>query len=64
MLDILIPYLINFSAVFILIRGLYYRSYKRTDLFLTFFGFNTIIFDYFKPSKSEHWRGFWNVRGI
>ncbi|MEY3780978.1 MAG: DUF4956 domain-containing protein [Bacteroidetes bacterium] len=44
MLDILIPYLINFTAVFILIRGLYYRSYKRTDLFLTFFGFNTIIF--------------------
>ena len=43
-LDYLAPYLVNLIAVLILIRGLYYRSYQRTDLFLTFFGFNTIIF--------------------
>lgn len=44
MLDILLPYLINLVAVTLLVRGLYYRTYKRSDLFLTFFGFNTIIF--------------------
>lgn len=31
-------------AVFILIRIIYYRHYRRTDHFLTFFGFNVIIF--------------------
>jgi len=44
MLEILTPYLINLIAVTLLVRGLYYRTYKRSDLFLTFFGFNTIIF--------------------
>jgi membrane protein implicated in regulation of membrane protease activity len=43
-LDYLAPYFINLSAVLLLVRGLYYRHEKRTDLFLTFFGFNTIIF--------------------
>lgn len=37
-------YFINLLAVVILIRGIYYRNYKRSDLFLTFFAFNTIIF--------------------
>lgn len=37
-------YLINLLAVIILIRIIYYRNYKRSDLFLTFFAFNTIIF--------------------
>jgi len=44
MLDILLPYFINLIAVTLLVRGLYYRTYKRSDLFLTFLGFNTIIF--------------------
>ncbi|PWK27474.1 uncharacterized protein DUF4956 [Arcicella aurantiaca] len=34
----------DFIAVFILIRIIYYRHYRRTDHFLTFFGFNVIIF--------------------
>lgn len=37
-------YLINLIAVILLTRGIYYRNYKRSDLFLTFFAFNTIIF--------------------
>jgi Domain of unknown function (DUF4956) len=37
-------FLINFTAVFILIRFIYYKHYHRTDLFLTFFGFNMVIF--------------------
>ncbi len=37
-------FLVDIIAVFILIRGIYYRNYHRTDLFLTFFGFNIIIF--------------------
>ncbi len=37
-------YLINLLAVIMLTRGIYYRNYKRSELFLTFFSFNTIIF--------------------
>lgn len=37
-------FLVDIAAVFILVRFIYYRNYKRTDLFLTFFGFNIIIF--------------------
>lgn len=37
-------YVINMVAVFVLIRGIYYNTYHRKDLFLTFFSFNTIIF--------------------
>lgn len=37
-------FLINLLAVIVLTRGIYYRNYKRSDLFLTFFAFNTIIF--------------------
>lgn len=37
-------FLVNLVSVFILIRFVYYRNYRRTDLFLTYFGFNIIIF--------------------
>lgn len=43
-LKFLSRFLVDISAVFILIRFIYYRNYKRSDLFLTFFGFNIIIF--------------------
>jgi hypothetical protein len=36
--------LIDFMAVFILIRGVYFHVYKRTELFFTFFIFNLVIF--------------------
>jgi hypothetical protein len=36
--------LINFISVFLLIRFIYYRNYRRTDLFTTFFVFNMVIF--------------------
>ncbi len=35
---------IDLAAVLILVRGIYYRTYRRADLFLTFFSFNFIIF--------------------
>lgn len=31
-------------TVSVLVRAIYYRIYRRTDLFLTFFGFNLVIF--------------------
>ena len=37
-------FLINIVSVIILIRFVYYRVYKRSDLFFTFFIFNIIIF--------------------
>lgn len=37
-------FIVDILAVFVLIRFIYFRHYKRTDLFLTFFGFNIIIF--------------------
>ncbi len=37
-------YLLNLLTVFILFRFIYYKNYKKNDLFLTFFGFNSIIF--------------------
>jgi hypothetical protein len=36
--------LIDVASVFILIRLVYYRVYKRSDLFFTFFIFNVVIF--------------------
>jgi hypothetical protein len=36
--------LINFIAVFILIRLIYFPNYKKRELFFTFFAFNMIIF--------------------
>ena len=35
---------IDLVCVVVLIRGIYYRTYQRADLFLTFFAFNLIIF--------------------
>ncbi|MFM7672825.1 MAG: DUF4956 domain-containing protein [Bacteroidota bacterium] len=35
---------IDLLTVLLIIRGIYYRHYRRTDLFLTFFSFNVIIF--------------------
>jgi Domain of unknown function (DUF4956) len=37
-------FLVDLVAVTILVRFIYYRIYKRTDFFLTFFGFNIVIF--------------------
>lgn len=37
-------YLLNLISVFIVFRFIYFKNYKNTDLFLTFFGFNSIIF--------------------
>ena len=36
--------LINLVTVFVIVRGIYYRHYRRSELFLTFFSFNVIIF--------------------
>lgn len=36
--------LIDVLTTTILVRFIYYRIYRRTDLFLTFFGFNLVIF--------------------
>ncbi|MCU0338382.1 MAG: DUF4956 domain-containing protein [Spirosomaceae bacterium] len=36
--------LIDVLTVTVLIRLIYYKNYRRTDLFLTFFGFNIVIF--------------------
>jgi len=35
---------IDVGCMLILIRGIYHRTYRRTDLFLTFFSFNLVIF--------------------
>jgi hypothetical protein len=35
---------IDLTTTLVVIRGIYYRHYKRTDLFLTFFAFNVTIF--------------------
>ncbi len=35
---------IDLAAIFLLVRVVYYRAYRRTDLFLTFFSFNLVIF--------------------
>ena len=36
--------LLDVITVFILLRGIYYRRYKHSDLFFTFFIFNLVIF--------------------
>ena len=36
--------LIDVLTTTILVRFIYFRNYRRTDLFLTFFGFNLVIF--------------------
>jgi hypothetical protein len=35
---------IDLACVFVLIRVIYYRTYRRAELFLTFFSFNLVIF--------------------
>jgi Domain of unknown function (DUF4956) len=35
---------VNFISSLILIRGIYFKNYKKSDHFLSFFSFNTIIF--------------------
>jgi hypothetical protein len=35
---------IDLGCMLLLIRGIYHRTYRRTDLFLTFFSFNLVIF--------------------
>ena len=35
---------IDVGCMLVLIRGIYHRTYRRTDLFLTFFSFNLVIF--------------------
>jgi hypothetical protein len=40
----LIRLVIDLICVLILVRLIYYRTYRRTDLFLTFFSFNIVIF--------------------
>ncbi len=35
---------IDLAAVFVLIRLIYYKNYKKADQFLTFFAFNLVIF--------------------
>ena len=42
--ELICRYLLNLLFAFILTRLVYYRNYKRSDLFLTFFAFNSIIF--------------------
>lgn len=37
-------FLVNIVSTFILVRFIYFPNYRRSDLFLTFFGFNIIIF--------------------
>lgn len=37
-------FLVNIISTFVLIRFIYFPNYRRSDLFLTFFGFNIIIF--------------------
>ncbi|WP_055148637.1 DUF4956 domain-containing protein [Jiulongibacter sediminis] len=36
--------LVDMLATFVMVRLVYYRFYKKTELFLTFFGFNMVIF--------------------
>lgn len=43
-LDLLLRFVIDALAVGLLIRVIYYRIYKKTALFLTFFAFNLTIF--------------------
>ena len=43
-IEIISRYAVNLIFATILIRGIYYSNYRRTDLFLTFFAFNSIIF--------------------
>lgn len=43
-MTLILHYGINLLSVLTLVRLIYFSHYKRTDLFLTFFAFNSIIF--------------------
>jgi hypothetical protein len=43
-IQFLLRFAINIISVSILIRFIYFRNYRRTDMFLTYFGINVIIF--------------------
>lgn len=43
-LSLLVRFGIDLLFMYVLIRRIYFRHYKRTDLFLTFYSFNAIIF--------------------
>lgn len=42
--ELLFRYIINLLSMFILVRWIYFRLYRRSDMMLTYFSFNTIIF--------------------
>jgi hypothetical protein len=42
--DLSLRLAIDLACVLVLIRGIYFRTYQRADLFLTFFAFNLVIF--------------------
>lgn len=37
-------FIVNLFSLIVIVRFVYFKNYKRSDLFLTFFGINTIIF--------------------
>ncbi len=43
-ISLLLRYFIDLVAMFVLTRLIYFSHYRRTDLFLSFFAFNSIIF--------------------
>jgi len=43
-IQFIVRLLINISTAIVIIRTIYYRYYRRADLFLTFFSFNITIF--------------------
>ncbi len=42
--ELMFRYIINLLSMFILVRWIYFRLYRRSDMMLTYFSFNTIIF--------------------
>ncbi len=42
--NLIVRMAINYITVFTLIKYIYFKNYNRTDLFVTFFVFNTVIF--------------------
>jgi len=42
--ELALRYLVNLIATFVLVRGIYFANYKKSEVLLTFFAFNTIIF--------------------
>lgn len=42
--ELAVRFVIDLACAFVLVRFIYYRYYRRSDLFLTFFSFNLTIF--------------------